>query len=900
MNMTLITGRLKYFFLMASGFLLLYAALHPLTEKATPEDDDTLLVQALAHWHLPDAEHYLASRLLSDPSSDSLWTLYIRTLVYEGKWRLADALLTHLQQSPEALYLGSLIAYYRGQPARAQALAESLMVYPPPWPGRGYHVRGLVAFYRGAYSLAQRYQQEALDAAQTPEDRGNALRQLGVLAWYAGHLARADSLYQEAMRAYQKANFRPGLLTTQSNRGLLLQSQGHLLENLRTQIEVLYARQQMGDRTGMADSYYFVCSHLGYAMPALCLDMLFKSFRLAEREGYAWGRDVALRAYLSFLNDYISLHTGNPIPELDTLRFTIPEGRWYLALARFRRQVEAGHPPPMAHVLAYQDTLQTLPYRDIQRAYTRLLLDMALVYRDTLHFNRWKSTLRGLSPLSQQIYIGKYWLELRNSPSNAYPYFLQATRYLDSLLEEAAHQRTPLRLEERFYRYASTRQQLYTLRMQSALRQRSPAAILETLEHGRSFPLWLGTPGSSPTWKAIAQYIRQITQPPFYPRPDFSAQLDSLFYALQRDLKTRQHTLALASNASAISSLLSTLQKHLSPDEVLLTFLPMPDSLYTFALSPNNWHVTAHAVSRTDFYQRLHFFVHLLRDPSHPPSRLVLPAYALYRLLLAPLVQKQWIKPGQHLLIIPAADLPFLPVEALSSRQESLHPLVRDHTVQYVLSPFWLIEERSKPSLSIERLVALAPTPYRLPATRQEIQHLSIPPLPVRRLMGKHVHTALFFRMLTGNNWLHFAGHAMQDPLAPLYSYLELSNRRVYLYELLQRRIHSPVVILSACETGIGGTPIPNPYRLVRAFSNALLRNGVRITLTSRWQVNDQATARFMEQFYAHLHTTGSFSQALQATQQSFIQDARWHHPAYWAAFYLYAATDYFTTGQRR
>ncbi len=103
-------------------------------------------------------------------------------------------------------------------------------------------------------------------------------------------------------------------------------------------------------------------------------------------------------------------------------------------------------------------------------------------------------------------------------------------------------------------------------------------------------------------------------------------------------------------------------------------------------------------------------------------------------------------------------------------------------------------------------------------------------------------------------------------------------------------RLQAELVVLSACETGLGEIKqSEGTVGLQRAF----LAKGARSVLVSLWSVSDEATRSLMERFYAHwLHDPGKPSKAvaLQEAQQELASDPRFKAPVYWAAFQLVGA----------
>lgn len=94
------------------------------------------------------------------------------------------------------------------------------------------------------------------------------------------------------------------------------------------------------------------------------------------------------------------------------------------------------------------------------------------------------------------------------------------------------------------------------------------------------------------------------------------------------------------------------------------------------------------------------------------------------------------------------------------------------------------------------------------------------------------------------------------------------------------------MVVLSACDTGLGKLGDDGVFGLQRGFKNA----GARSILMSLWEVDDNATCLLMTEFYKHwIGNDMSKHDALEEakkTVRSHIEKG-WDNPKYWAAFIL-------------
>ena len=147
---------------------------------------------------------------------------------------------------------------------------------------------------------------------------------------------------------------------------------------------------------------------------------------------------------------------------------------------------------------------------------------------------------------------------------------------------------------------------------------------------------------------------------------------------------------------------------------------------------------------------------------------------------------------------------------------------------------------------------------------------------------------------LTQYRYLHFATHGLVDTQHPELSGLVLSmvnergepvNGFLRLQDIYNLNLPVELVVLSACETGIGKEVRGEGLLgLTRGFMYA----GAPRVVVSLWKVDDAATAELMGRFYeGMLRQKLRPAAALRAAQLGMWQDSEWRAPYYWAAFVL-------------
>ena len=141
---------------------------------------------------------------------------------------------------------------------------------------------------------------------------------------------------------------------------------------------------------------------------------------------------------------------------------------------------------------------------------------------------------------------------------------------------------------------------------------------------------------------------------------------------------------------------------------------------------------------------------------------------------------------------------------------------------------------------------------------------------------------------------IHFATHGLLNSEHPEISGLVLSlidengkaqDGFLRMHEIYNLRLPAEVVVLSACQTGLGkeirGEGLVG---LTRGFMYA----GAQRVVASLWQVDDLATAELMKRFYrGMLKDNLRPAAALRAAQMEMMKQKRWSSPFFWAAFVI-------------
>ena len=172
---------------------------------------------------------------------------------------------------------------------------------------------------------------------------------------------------------------------------------------------------------------------------------------------------------------------------------------------------------------------------------------------------------------------------------------------------------------------------------------------------------------------------------------------------------------------------------------------------------------------------------------------------------------------------------------------------------------------------------------------QQEACEESVKALSGQKRNILHISTHGFFRPDNGKNsdpmdrcGLYFAGvdKVLKDGNSALPGNVDdgiLTAKEISLLDLRD----ADLVVLSACETGLGDISGEGVFGLQRAFKMA----GARTILMTLWRVHDDATRMLMTAFYRHYGQTHDKRTAFRAAQQEVR--ATYQDPYYWAGFIM-------------
>ena len=276
-------------------------------------------------------------------------------------------------------------------------------------------------------------------------------------------------------------------------------------------------------------------------------------------------------------------------------------------------------------------------------------------------------------------------------------------------------------------------------------------------------------------------------------------------------------------------------------------------------------------------------------------------AHSLYTHLLGGLPAKT-----NRLVILPDGPLYYLPFDLLLTEPADSGQLLQFHRYPYAVrdvsfsyqhsATLWLQQKRQPvkhngywlgvaPSFS-GNLPDLPPLRHN----QEEVKAIQSGLYRTRTVLGDRADRDRFRQLAQRARILHLATHGQADPDQGLFSYLAFAEAgdslspKLYARELQTMRLPVELVVLSACQTGLGS--YERGEGLV-SLTRALQEAGARSTLTTLWSIDDAKSSALMRSFYRYLRQGLPKDQALRRARLDYLDENRgeFAHPFFWAAY---------------
>lgn len=273
----------------------------------------------------------------------------------------------------------------------------------------------------------------------------------------------------------------------------------------------------------------------------------------------------------------------------------------------------------------------------------------------------------------------------------------------------------------------------------------------------------------------------------------------------------------------------------------------------------------------------------------------------LYELLITPIADLLPQEPNSAIILVPQAELFLIPFAALLDTTGE--PLIRRYTIQVTpsLQALSLLLKQA-PRSSARPLIVGNPTMPAI-ATKPLEPPTLLTPLPGAEMeansiaqllqttpfLGDTATESRITQHLPGAQIVHLATHGILDeirfwsatPGAIALAPDEQADGLLTPNEILALSLQAELIVLSACNTGLGRLTGDGVVGLSRAFLGA----GAKSAIVSLWAVPDQPTAFLMSEFYREWQQSQNKAQALQ--QAMLKTREQYPNPQDWAGFFL-------------
>ncbi|WP_179318972.1 CHAT domain-containing protein [Winogradskyella helgolandensis] len=335
---------------------------------------------------------------------------------------------------------------------------------------------------------------------------------------------------------------------------------------------------------------------------------------------------------------------------------------------------------------------------------------------------------------------------------------------------------------------------------------------------------------------------------------------------------------------------LASLKSKLELDKAcLIEYFYGKSNLYQFVFTPN--HLGFQQIELSDSNKhKISTFIDYFENASvinNTISQFTDDAFNLYELL-------KWkeISDYQNVIVVADGLLNFIPFESLltqkttTSNYSKMPFLVKKHRLAYHTSASFYNE--SKPYEFKNSALGIFPvfdnSNLKLTYSLDEAEQIDNE-IKTEFLMYNAATKQDVLEQINKYSILHLSTHANSGDFTTPAN-IDFIDSKLYLQDLYNLDLTNDLVVLSACETGVGMLQKgEGSMNLARGFKYA----GVSNLLVSLWKINDLSTSQLMSSFYKDLRTTESPFAANQSSKLAYLNNPDISNikksPYYWSAF---------------
>ncbi|MFY0712390.1 CHAT domain-containing protein [Seonamhaeicola sp. NFXS20] len=332
--------------------------------------------------------------------------------------------------------------------------------------------------------------------------------------------------------------------------------------------------------------------------------------------------------------------------------------------------------------------------------------------------------------------------------------------------------------------------------------------------------------------------------------------------------------------------------KLLKDNAVLVEYFYGKQAIYQFVISSTS--ITLNKLTETDNAKKaITNYIHLFDDATkinNNVSNYTLQAFNLYQLL-----NFKEVSAYKNVIVIPDGLLNFMPFETLLNSKTTTTSfskmpfVVKFQNIAYNSSAFFYLNNSQIKTNN--KLLGI------FPVFNNSTKHLSFS-LQEANAIKKEINSEMlindnasktnFIKKAKNYNILHLSTHASSGNFVEPAS-IDFYNEKLYVNELYSLNLNSNLVVLSACETGVGKLfKAEGAMSIARGFQYA----GAKNLLFTLWQINDLSTSQIMQSFYKNYSNTQSAYYSNQTCKLEYLENPSISNakksPYYWGAFVYY------------
>ena len=304
-------------------------------------------------------------------------------------------------------------------------------------------------------------------------------------------------------------------------------------------------------------------------------------------------------------------------------------------------------------------------------------------------------------------------------------------------------------------------------------------------------------------------------------------------------------------------------------NKTILTYIFQDDVQY--ALVINNGIINYHNLELTssDLDTISKFRSYILTKPTLETNKL---SKRVYQLLIGNLQDSL----KEEVIIIPDGKISDIPFEVLIDSNNRM--LIYNHFISYAYS-LSVLEEMDYKDINANKFLAFAPSYYgnseELPMAPKEIMGIQDKFDKPKVFLDDNASKENFIKWANDFNIIHIAAHADVNNFNGDYSYIEFSNKsnnenstHLYLHNLYYMNLNAKMIVLSACNTGIGKHASGEG---VLSIARGFIHAGTASIVSTLWPVGDKSSKYIMTSFYNHLADGKQKDIALTLAKRDFL-----------------------------